>query len=317
MNATLTDVEQFNKWHDSEFEQLPEFKLKVLSFLNGTVDLILTRTGLNKKMLKRGSEDGFFTIHPKDKTEAELEATRLENIERAARRARQKVHYLVRQLGADHMLTLTTRENIESSEKFDSIFQEFIRLVRQKNVVGKADQTGKRILDLRTRQDDNRMWPYVAVKELQDRGAYHMHIACVGRQDLDLLRSCWYVALGGTPNDSKEQARGAIDVQYKQKRFSGLTEQHSTFALVRYLTKYISKSFEVTQELGKARYKASRGIVPPIKNTQFLPVYWSAGDECFIKAIGHVNSISNFLGLKNVIPWNRGLDIYILRGEES
>lgn len=317
MNATLTDIEQFNKWHDSEFEQLPEFKVKILSFANKTVDIILSRTRLNDKMLKRGSEDGFFTIHPNDKTEAELEATRLENIERACRRARQKVHYLVRQLGADHMLTLTTRENIESSDLFDEIFQRFIRLVREKNVVGKTDETGKRILDLRTRPDDNRMWAYVAVKELQERGAYHMHIACVGRQDLDLLRSCWYVALGGTPNDSKEHARGAIDVQYKQKRFSGLTEQHSTFALVRYLTKYISKSFEVTQELGKARYKSSRGISAPIINKQFLPVYWSAGDECFTKAISHVLSISNFLGLKNIVPWNRGLDIYILRGEES
>lgn len=316
MNATLTDIEQFNKWHDSEFEQLPEFKIKILSFANKTVDIILSRTGLNNKMLKRGSEDGFFTIHPKDKTEAELEATRLENIERAARRARQKVHYLVRQLGADHMLTLTTRENIESSDKFDAIFKEFIRLVRQKNVIGKIDESGKRVLDLRTRQDDNRMWAYVAVKELQDRGAYHMHIACVGRQDLDLLRSCWYVALGGTPNDTKEQARGAIDVQYKQKRFSGKTEEHSTFALVRYLTKYISKSFEANDQLGQARYKASRGIPAPIVNKQFLPVYWSAGDECFTKAIAHVVSISNFLGLKQIVPWNRGLDIYILRGKE-
>lgn len=317
MNATLTDIEQFNKWHDSEFEALPEYKVKVMSFLNKTVSIIMTNTGLNRKMLNRGSEDGFFTIHPKDKTEAELEAIRLENIERACRRARQKVHYLVRQLGADHMLTLTTRENITSSEQFDKIFQEFIRLVRQKNVVGKTDESGKRILDLRTRTDDNRMWSYVAVKELQHRGAYHMHIACVGRQDLDLLRSCWYVALGGTPNDSKTDAKGAIDVQYKQKRFSGQTEEHKTFALVRYLTKYISKSFETSQELGKARYKASRGIPAPHKSSQFLPVYWSAGDESFTKAAQHVHSIANFLGLKNLQPWNRGLDIYILVGEES
>lgn len=315
MNQILSDVEQFNKWNNTNFTQLPEFKLKIRTFANKTVDLILTRTGLNNKMLQRDQFYGTVTIHPKDKTDDELAAIRLENIERAARRAKQKVHFLVRQLGADHMLTLTTRENIQSAKEFDDVFTRFIRLVREKNVL-RYDDKGKTTLVLRTR-DTPRLWSYVAVRELQERGAFHMHIACVGRQDLVLLRSCWYVALGGTPNDVNEQSLGAIDVQYSQKRFSGQSETHKTFKLVQYLCKYISKTFEYDTELGQRRYKSSRGIPDPNVQKQYLPVYWSAGPECFVQAVQQVIAISDFLGLKNVEPWNRGLDIYILRGVES
>lgn len=303
MNATLTDIEQFNKWHDTEFEQLPEYKLKTITFLNGTVDFICQRT--NFKRLVKEAFYGVQVEHQRDKTEEELAATRLENIERAARRARQKVHYLVRQLGADHMLTLHTRENIQDNKTFDDYFQKFIRLVRSKRLTRNGLAASEAL----------NLWQFVAVRELQERGALHMHIACVGHQNVQFLRACWYVALGGKWNDSNEQSLGNIDVQYSQKRFSGQTETHKTFKLVQYLCKYISKSFAESDILGAKRFTASRGTAAPIVNKQFLPVYWSAGDKSFTTAIMQVNSIIDFLGVKNVQLWNRQLDIFILRGE--
>lgn len=307
MNATLTELEQFNKWHDSEFEDLPEFKLKIRTFLNNTVDLIVTRTGLNDKRLLKDKEYGITMSHVKTLTDEDLEAKRLENIERACRRARQKVHFIVRQLGADHMLTLSTRECITDNKVWDTYFTRFIRLVRSKSLG---------INGLYTSDKPNE-WAFVGVKELQQRGALHMHIACVGKQNIPFLRACWYEALGGNWYDSFEQSKGQVDVQFSKKRFSGKTDNHNTFKLVQYLCKYISKSFEENHELGKARYKASRGVPSPITNTQYLPVYWSAGQECFVQAMQQAISIADFLGVTNTEPWNRNLDIYILRGVQE
>lgn len=307
MQNTLTEIEQFNKWHDSEFQALPEYKLKIRTFLNNTVDFIVSRTNLNQKRILNNSEHGYRVNYTAELTDEQLEQKRLENIERACRHARQKVHFLVRQLGADHMLTLTTRELITDTKLFDVIFTRFIRLVRTKYLTPYGLQTSL--------HPNN--WAFVGVREFQERGALHMHIACVGRQNIAFLRACWYVALGGHYADSFEQARGQVDVQYSQKRFSGQSETHKTFKLVQYLCKYISKSFEENTELGKARYKASRGIPAPIVNKQYLPVYFSSGNESFIKAMEASLRIAEFLGVENQELWNRGLDIFILRGSIS
>lgn len=302
MEASLTELEKFNLWHDSDFTDIPQYKLKIREFANKTVDFIVTRT--KHKPAREPYIGPTIVQYPPQKTEEELERIRLENLERAARRARQQVHFMVRSLGADHMLTLSTRENIEDREKFDQIFKEFIRLVRHKDASASGLYTRK----------ETRHWPYVAVREKQERGAYHMHIACVGRQDIHLLRSCWYVALGGSVTDSGEAALGQVDVQYHKKRFSGLSEVHKTFKLVNYLTKYITKSFEDYTDLGKARYKASRQIPKPSTMTQYLPIFYSMGDEQFPEAIKAAIAIARFIGVENFEPWNRGLDIYILRG---
>lgn len=302
LSPFATDLEKFNYWHDSDFLELPEYKLKIREFANKTIDFIVTKTNFKSFDVELGQ--GTRVIYPKERTEEEQEAIRLQNVERAARRARQQVHFMVRSLGADHMLTLTTRDNIEDRQQFDKIFQEFIRLVRHKDV----SRTG-----LYTRKEP-RHWPYVAVREKQDRGAYHMHIACVGKQDLALLRGCWYVALGGTVQDEGSDSLGAINVQYAQKRFSGQTETHKTFKLVQYLCKYIAKTFDDTDELGQRRYKASRLIPKPRTQTQYLPIYYSMGDERFPEAMKAAIAIAKFIGVENFEPWNRGLDIYILRG---
>jgi len=299
--ANATHLQKFNYWHDTDFTELPEYKLQIREFANRTVDFIVRRT--NIKPLK-DAFTGYIVEHQKQKTEEEKEAARLENIERAARRARQKVHFLVRSMGADHMLTLTTRDATDDVEHFDDVFTKFIRLVREKDLT-RGGLVNRSI---------NRDWAYVAVREYQERGALHMHIACVGKQDVALLRACWYVALGGNHDDIGEGALGAVNVQYAQKRFSGQSATYKTFKLVQYLCKYISKTFEHCQELGMRRYKSSRNIPKPRTQTQYLPIYYSMGDEQFPEAIKKAIAIAQFLGVEDMQPWNRGLDIYILRG---
>lgn len=298
----VTDLEKFNHWNDSDFTDLPQYKLKIRYFANKTVDYIVTKTKLTG-ITKEPNKD-FYTTYAKTMTEAEQQAKKLENIERAARRARQAVHFHVRSIGADHMLTLHTRRVITDVAEFDAIFTKFIRLVREKQYHPAG------LVPRLTKFD----WPYVAVRELQERGALHMHIACCGRQDIATLRACWYVALGGNHNDTAENTLGQIDVQSHTKRFSGETSVFKTFKLVQYLTKYITKTFETDNTLGKARYKASRQIPKPIVHKQYLQAYFSYGDKPFTDAMKEVISIAGFHGVTDFQLWNRGDDIFILRG---
>ncbi len=301
-SIALTDIEKFNIANEADFKELPEYKLKIRTFANKTVDYIVTKTnfrGLTKEPFK-----GNTTFYPKMKTDLEKTELAESNVERASRRARQAVHFHVRGIGADHMLTLSIRENITDVERFDAIFKKFLRLVREKYLT-------KNGLVNRT---DKYSWPYVAVRELQERGALHMHIACCGKQDLATLRACWYVALGGNYDDHGQNTLGQIDVQARTRRFSGETEIFKTFKLVGYLTKYISKTFENDRELGSARYKASRSNPKPIINKQYLQAYFSYGDKPFIDAMTETISIANFHGCIDYELWNKGFDIFILRG---
>lgn len=285
---------------DSPFE----YKLKTVTFLNNTVDFIMTRIKHQIPKVSQELVHGTITTYARTLTDEEKAIKDAENLERAVRRAKKSVHYAVRQIGADHLLTLTTRENITNRAEYFQYFQRFIRLVRTKILVNGRLVTVPR-----------KPYAYVAVPELQDRGAFHMHCAVVGRQDVRFLRACWYVALGGQVGDSADTALGNIDVQYRQKKWGNQSESFKTFSLVRYLTKYISKDFEKSSELGQHRYLKARDIPKPIEFNQVL-IACNAGGNDFIDAMVEVSKIAEFVtGIHptQMIPWNRGQDIYILR----
>lgn len=145
---------------------------------------------------------------------------------RAVRRARSRLRQLILAANADHLLTLTYRENVTDFRQSCNDLTRFIRAVRT-NLPG---------------------WVFIAVPEKQQRGAWHWHLAVVGRQDVDLLRICWRGVIG----------EGNIDVQ-KPKR--GLNRRLS---IVNYLGKYLAKGFaEGHRELNGHRYRASLGIKVP------------------------------------------------------
>jgi len=300
-------INPFEPENANDFNSPYEYTLKITTFANKTVDFLLRPI---RHRIPKSIEvfKGVMTTYTKTLSDAEQEEKRLENIERSARRAKQAVHYAVRSLGADHMLTLTTRENMTDRNEFFRVFQEFIRLVRTKDLV-----TIQGELHLKTRKE-KREYGYVACPELQERGAYHMHVACVGKQDLELLRACWYVALGGNENDKGEGTKGAINVRYHERRFSGKTELHKTFSLVSYMTKYMVKSFEEVAEVGLKRYSSSRSIPKPIINKQFIWSSYANNGGDFVTAMREVFAIASFQGVTDFQPWNRGTDIFILRG---
>jgi len=148
-----------------------------------------------------------------------------ENQARATARAKTTIRRTIMAACLDHLLTLTYRENVQDTRKSWSDLVKFIRLVRA--------------------HIPN--WPYVAVMELQERGAIHFHLAVSGRQDVALLRRLWHSVIGGAEH-------GNIDVQY----FRG-----SKARLAKYLAKYISKDLAEGKGGGVHRYKRSRGVKVP------------------------------------------------------
>lgn len=153
---------------------------------------------------------------------------RQENELRAVRRARSRMRHLILATGADHLLTLTYRENMMDFDKAASDLKRFVRLV-------KAALPG---------------WVYIAVAENQKRGAWHWHLAVVGRQNVELLRSLWRQVVG----------EGNIDVNPPKGK-----QSTRRLALVKYLGKYLAKGFaEGNRTLNARRYRASMGIQVPI-----------------------------------------------------
>ena len=103
-------------------------------------------------------------------------------------------------------------------------------------------------------------------------------------------------------------------MQYRQKRFGKQSEFHNVMSLVRYMTKYIVKSFDEIQELDIPRYIRAHHIAKPKIFKQFLWSSWFNNQGGFVHAVKEVFAISNFLGLQDIEVWNPNEEMFILRG---
>ncbi|MGZ8251903.1 MAG: rolling circle replication-associated protein, partial [Methylophilaceae bacterium] len=167
------------------------------------------------------------TLRPAQAGRGQSEA-REANEERSIRRARSRMRRLILSVQADHLLTLTYRENVTDFKIACSDFSKFIRKMKTKLP----------------------SWLYIAVAENQKRGAWHWHIAVKGRQDVALIRSIWRHIVG----------EGNIDVNPPKAN-----QKNPQLALVTYLCKYLGKGFnDGNHELNARRFRASHGIQVPI-----------------------------------------------------
>lgn len=171
------------------------------------------------------------------------EGDRAVNAVRAARRAKQRCRHVCKALGVNSLWTLTYRACVTDRDLVLRHLKEFIRRAR-------------RVLpDLR----------YVAVLELQARGSYHVHLAThtlpsrflaggVRVKSWDVMRRIWRSVVGdllGTFNES----RG--------KRWRGDSLARTCSGIARYISKYVSKSFELEADLNKKRFTCSEGVEVP------------------------------------------------------
>ena len=177
-----------------------------------------------------------------------------ENHKRAVRRSCVAVRHLVKQIQADRLLTLSTRENIQDRQRFKDHIKRFFRLVRK----GWGGQDGLP------------NFAYVAVLERQERGAYHAHIAIKGAVNFNFLRTAWHKALGCPGLMKGESSPGTINVTSpRTARWGTEFSRWKANKLSSYLTKYMSKTFD--EDLSeKHRYFNSKGIEKPVKHTYIL-----------------------------------------------
>ena len=205
----------------------------------------------------------------KDDKEVISEIRKQENHERAVRRAKQNIRFLVKEMGADRLLTLTYRQNEQNREKVKEDFKRFLRFVK-KGWKGQGGQPE---------------WKYVAVLEKQDRGAFHIHVAIRGWQRIKFLRAAWYKAIGGSADDSNEKTLGQVDLTSPRKSRwgTGLRDWRSS-KLAAYLSKYLLKTFEETDS-EKRRYWHGKDVVQPVKRRFVLNA------KSFVNAICEMASI--------------------------
>ena len=157
-------------------------------------------------------------------TEEENEYLREDREEESRLRAKGAVRRRLLTIGADHLLTLTYRDNVTEVAKAEEDLRQFLKLVRERYPE----------------------YPYVAVWERQKRGAIHWHLGVPGFQDVRFLRKCWRKVVG--------HDNGNIDVTPPRGK-------RSVYAsLASYIAKYILKGQEERRR-GQHRYRCSVGIV--------------------------------------------------------
>lgn len=153
------------------------------------------------------------------------------NIDRAARRARSSARIRCKASGFDSLFTFTYRECVTDRELLAQHWKETVRRIR------------RLIPD----------FAYLAVVEVQKRGALHLHVAThrlpasltwrgVKVKSWNVLRAIWRSvvgSLGGNFDESKRRARSRA----------------SSLRIARYITKYVAKDF-ADGDLNRKRYWA-------------------------------------------------------------
>jgi len=158
---------------------------------------------------------------------------------RAQQRAKKVVRIKCKVIGADHLLTLTTREDSNTPDIMLERFRRFVRLYR--TAIGAV-------------------WEYVAVLEAHPSNIqhHHMHIACAGRIDVHLARKIWLQCLG---QEAGAPSMGNIDVKYI--KVSSGKRSDKALRIARYISKYVTKDTAVA--FNRHRYWASLIDVPALK----------------------------------------------------
>lgn len=208
------------------YEQAWHFRAKVQEFSAGGYEATVTSINLQRhadrqaEYVLRGS-----------RTERKGDA---DSILKATRRAKRMVRLKCKEMGADHLFTLTTRLTLSRDElqlawsKFCDIW---VYYVKEK-------------------------FDYVCVPEPHPTNPQHLHlhVAVRGRMDVRVARRCWYIALGSKANVKGSDTPGNIDIQ---KIKVSPTDMHRRMdKIASYISKYITK--DQLNEFNKKRYWATR-----------------------------------------------------------
>jgi hypothetical protein len=138
--------------------------------------------------------------------------------------------------GADRLLTLTYRENMQDRTR---CYADTVKFIARCQAVGLLRK-------------------YVAVPELQKRGAWHVHIACRGFMQVLTLRRIWRSIVG--------HDNGNIDISYRQRN------ENNPWRIASYLGKYIGKALEQAAPGDRTFWASEWAGQQPISSASWLPV---------------------------------------------
>jgi len=153
-----------------------------------------------------------------------------QNRDRAARRARSRVHSLVLRLKCDRMATFGTRYIITLGE-FCKRWKKFVHYY--------SYHTGQRL-------------QYVAVPEVHKDGVHwHMHVALNQFFHIRLALKIWHKLCA---HDGPEDVNGSINIRKFSVRYEF---DNPTACIAHYIAKYLAKNADVT-DLNKKRFWSTR-----------------------------------------------------------
>jgi hypothetical protein len=143
-------------------------------------------------------------------------------------------------------LTLTFKENITELKEANYEFTKFIRRLNYE-----VNQIEKRDLKLSNLK-------YLAVYELQERGAVHYHMIFFNLPYIEniyvRMREIWGI-------------ENRILVGGKNKSFSKIKDQKNLEKIIDYFTKYIQKSVFENKNPRQKKYIASKGLIKPLESS--------------------------------------------------
>lgn len=228
-------------------EEKYQYRLKVQPFSAGGYEATVKLVDVERvARLNEFNELGLLRKPRKERPPEERE----EAIQSAKRRAKQTVRYKCKEMGANRLLTLTTRQTIPV-ETLLQCFQKFLYLVER--------AIGEKLL-------------YVAVPEQHPTNPdhLHLHVAVNTFLNVNVIRKCWHAALSArlparedgqpdgsesVPDFSGSRSPGNVDIQYIKTRGG---RAHQTVKVARYISKYITKGdFE---RFNKKRYWSTKGV---------------------------------------------------------
>lgn len=240
--------------------------LKIQSFDSGGAECTVRRIDLEKigaameRDVRRGKREAPDVISE-------------DCVARAGQRAKRRVRLLVKNMGATNLVTLNLREGPNtkdwSNEKFewweaegkDAWFKS-VSPFKDADWWARSWDKLRRMLERVIGK-----FPYVAVLEEHRKGNFHLHVAWVGKVNLNVMRGAWWAICGG---------RGAGNVDSKYIKVARTCNR--TTVIARYISKYVSKHFEsaANYRFNKKRYWASRQDMPEVR--RYILAQDSVGD---------------------------------------
>jgi len=207
------------------------YMASVQAFSRGGYEVVIRMVDAQKM-----AEQSCLAPWPRSRVERPEDDRDSRDIARAQQRAKKRVRHTVKEMGADRIVTLTTREMENTPEELLQKWQRWLKLVERAS-------SGR--------------FHYVAVPEPHPSNPkhFHLHVAVAVFLNVDVLRRCWWAVCGG-------RGMGNIHI----KRLTSGAGPRRVYRVASYISKYLTK--ENVVRFNKKRYWASRVDLPAVRR------YW-------------------------------------------